>query len=272
MDIVGNVLGSVTPSANADDLKLERRNGVFGISTDPNAFARVKDAIERGERPRTVNVEALINYFAGAPRRTPREVGLDVEASPAPLNVGLHAFVIRISVDTAHAELPPGSTTPPVATDAHIDIELDPEAVVSHHRIGGESDLATFEPTLLKNVSATALYAVELRSNLPWRQRIATIKLHYRSVASGREQTLTRTVRASDFAHTWSETSRRHRLASLGAVWGETLKNAPGANDVARRAEELANQEPRDLRARELAALASASSRLQSSGPTGSGR
>ena len=71
----------------------------------------------------------------------------------------------------------------------------------------------------------------------------------------------------------------RHRLATLGAVWSETLRNTPGAlreadqvTDVARRAEELANQEPRDAKARELAMLASASSRLQSSGPTGSGR
>jgi outer membrane biosynthesis protein TonB len=271
--IVGGVVGSITPrSANAADFSLAARNEVFGISTDPHAFDRVKEAIERGERPHSVNVEGLINYFAGAPRHSPREVSLDVEASPAPLNVGAHTFVVRMTVDTARAELPYGASVPPVATDVRLDVELEPEAVVSHHRVGAESDLDSSEATLLKNVSATALFGVELRSNLPWRQRVATIRLHYRSVASGRQRTITRVVHASDFARSWPEASTRHRLASLGAVWGETLKNAPGANDVARRAEELANQEPKDLRARELAKLASASSRLQSSGPTGSGR
>jgi hypothetical protein len=274
--VVGGVVGGITdfisPPASAADLNLAPRNEVFGISTDPNAFARVKGAIEHGERPRNVNVEALINYFAGAPRRAPREVSLDVEASPAPLNAGPRGFIIRTTVDTARVDLAAGASVPPIATDAHLDVELDPDAVVSHYRIGYDASLSLSQPTLLKNVSATTLLEVELRPNLPWRQRVATVRLHYRSIASGHERTVTRVIRASDFAHGWPESSTRHRLASLGAVWGETLKNAPGANDVARQAEELANQAPKESRARELATLASASSRLQSSAPTGSGR
>lgn len=271
--LVGGVANSIgAPAAKAADINLAAKEEVFGISTDPNAFSRVKDAIEHGERPHNVDVEALVNYFAGLPRRSPREVSLDVEASPAPLNAGPHAFIIRTTIDTARAELAAGSSVPPVATDAQLEIELNPDAVVSHHRVGNDSASPVVEHTLLKNVSATALYAVELRPNLGWRQNVATVRLRYRSVESGEQRTLTRVVRASDFAHTWPAASRRHRLASLGAVWGETLRNAPGANDVAMRAEELANQEPKDSKARELATLASASSRLQSSGSTGSGR
>lgn len=278
--MVRGVVGGVISSARANDLDFAARNEVFGISVDADAFARVKNAIEHGERPRGVNVEALINYFAGPPEgRAPREVGLEVEASPAPVSAGPRAFIIRTTVDTARAELAPGASVPPIATNARMEIELDGNAVISHRRAGAGEALSGFEPTLLKNVSVTALYEVELRSNLSWRQPIATVRLHYRSAANGREKTITRVVHASDIARPWIDSSRRHRLASLGATWGETLKNAPGApreateaTVVARRAEELANQEPRDTRARELAVLASASSRLQSSAPTGSGR
>jgi hypothetical protein len=61
---------------------------------------------------------------------------------------------------------------------------------------------------------------------------------------------------------TWISASHRHRLASLGAVWGETLKGMAGANDVARRAEELASQAPEDAKARELADVANATKEL----------
>lgn len=271
--IAGGVLNEMMPSARAADFVRLRSDEVFGISVDSHAFPNVKDAIERGERPRAVNVEALINYFAGPPdHRAPREVGLEVEASPAPVSAGPRAFIIRTTIDTARQELPPGASPLPVATDARLEIELDGNAVVSHRRAGGGDELSGVESTLLKNVSVTAMFEVELRANLSWRQPIATVRLHYRSVASGKERTITRVVHASEIARPWSEASRRHRLATLGAIWSETLKNAPGATDVARRAEELANQEPRDVKARELAMLASASSRLQSSGPTGSGR
>ncbi|HEV8436031.1 MAG TPA: hypothetical protein VGR95_21665 [Thermoanaerobaculia bacterium] len=271
--VAGGSLGGIVPSARAADFLQAPRDHVFGISVAKDAFPTVKGAIERGERPNAVNVEALINYFAGPPEHgAPREVGLEVEASPAPVTAGPRTFIIRTTIDTARQELPPGSSPLPVATDADLDIQLDGNAVVSHRRAGGGDELSGVETTLLKNVSVTAMFEVELRANLPWRQPIATVRLHYRSVATGKERTITRIVHASDVARPWSEASRRHRLATLGAVWSETLKNAPGATDVARRAEELANQEPRDAKARELAMLASASSRLQSSGPTGSGR
>jgi len=274
--VVGGVIGGAgdfVRSARAADIPQTSRDELFGISVDGHAFANVKSSIERGERPQSVNVAALINYFAGPPdRHAPREVGLEVEASPAPVSAGPRVFIIRMTIDTARQDVPPNSSALPVATDARLEIDLDRDAVVSHRLAGSGDELSAAEPTLLKNSSVTGLYEVELRSNLPWRQPIATVRLHYRSVATGKEKTITRIVHASDVARPWVEASRRHRLASLGAIWGETLKNAPGATDVARRAEELANQEPRDAKARELAMLASASSRLQSSGPTGSGR
>jgi hypothetical protein len=69
---------------------------------------------------------------------------------------------------------------------------------------------------------------------------------------------ITKVVHGSDLARDWERASRRHRLASLGAVWSESLRGAGARQDVAKRAEELATQEPKDTRARELAKAATA--------------
>jgi hypothetical protein len=66
-------------------------------------------------------------------------------------------------------------------------------------------------------------------------------------------------VHGEDLAKSWSRSSRRHRLASLGAVWAESLKGTPAGSEVVRRAEELATQDPGDVHARELARAVSAS-------------
>ena len=111
--------------------------------------------------------------------------------------------------------------------------------------------------SLPNNTSVTGLYALELRPRLNAAQLVATVHLHY--TLNGKAQTLTRRVHGRDLARTWQSASRRHRLASLGAVWGETLKGAAAGFDVARRAEELVTQDPKDARAKELAAAANAS-------------
>src|SRR5206468_1147491 len=139
-------------------------------------------------------------------------------------------------------------------------------AVIAHHLVGGDGTLRqTIEPTLLKNTSVTALYDIALAPRGASWQRVATFRLKYRDVTDGKEHTLDRTLRRRDLAQTWIAASRRHRLASLGAVWGETLKGMAGANDVARRAEELAMQAPEDPKARELANAANATSQLHGS-------
>jgi len=83
------------------------------------------------------------------------------------------------------------------------------------------------------------------------------VRLHY--FDGKKPQTLAETVHGRDLATSWQRASRRHRLASLGALWGESLKTTTGGGDVARRAEELATQAPDDVRARELARAANAS-------------
>jgi hypothetical protein len=268
--------GSFMAEAKAADMAPLRRKteAVFGISVDQRAFERIKNAIERGEQPESdsIDVAALVNYFAGSARRETHDVRLEAEGSPAPVVSEPGRRMIRVTIDTATAELSPGASVPPVATDAHIDVEFDNAAVLAHHLVGGDGALpSTIESTLLKNTSVTALYDIVLAPRGTSWQRVAVFHLKYTSVRDGKEYTLERTLRRRDLEKSWIAATRRHRLASLGAVWGETLKGMAGANDVARRAEELAMQAPEDAKARELADVANATSQLHGSA-SGSGR
>lgn len=273
------VLGRATPDASSDivksaraaDLALEPPRALFGISVDPTAFDRVKQHIDQGERPTagSVDVAALVNYFAGSGRPPRHDLRLDVEASRAPLAPD-NTALLRFTIDTPSEAVPPGSSSPPVATRAELEIWLNSQAVAMHRLIGAEE--LKMQATLLKNTSVTGLVDLKLKPGVWQRTVIATLTLRYRSVADGKRHTITKDVRASDVSRTWSSASRRHRLATLGAVWGESLTAGAPGGDVAGTAEKLATEAPDDARARELAAAASASSRLQSSGPTGSGR
>jgi hypothetical protein len=252
---------SLVPGAYADALDLGASKSVFGISVDPGAFQRIKTTLEHGGRPAqgTVNVEALVNYFAGAPTYPPRSgVRLEVEASPLPVATkGDHA-VLRFTIDTPALDMEPGESIPPVARDAHVEVDFSGGAVSAFHRIGTAEPI-TAEPALLHNASVTALYDLELRPHLKSSQRVVTVRLLYRSVTDGREHKIERIIHGHDLAGDWTRATRRHRLASLGAVWGESLEGSWRSDDVARRAEELVSQNPKDPLARELAHAASAS-------------
>jgi len=252
---------SLVPYAFADELPLAPKS-VFGISVDPAVFRRIKTTIESGARPSpsSGDVEALVNYFAGAPaRRVKRGVRLEAEASPAPVDANGHRGILRLTIDTAAIAVPQRGSVPPIGTDARLEIEFNRDAVESYEAIGDNAALVS-ESALLHNLSVTGLYALELRTPLKAKQRVATIRLRYRSLPDGKQHTIVHELHGSDFAKPWAEASRRHRLASLGALWGESLRSSQGGTDVARRAEELASQAPNDERARELAEVAVASS------------
>jgi hypothetical protein len=250
------------------------RRSAFGISTDPTAFDRIRTAIEKGQRPdaAAVDIEALVNYFAGPPRRAPRHITLDVEGSLSPVQSSSREVIVRATIDTPHVSVRPDGGAAPVATNGRLEIEFDPAAVAAQTPAGEHTSSSATQPLLVEDTSVTALYHVRLQQTLSARQRVAVIRLHYRPAGGGAEKTITRVLRVSDLLHGWADASPRHRRASLGAVWGETLRGAANGNDVAMRAEELARQQPDDARARELATLSSASSRLRTSAPTGSGR
>jgi hypothetical protein len=250
--------------AGAAKMSTVRKDEVFGISIDPSAFQRIRETLENGQRPASssVDVEALVNYFAAAAASSPRRgMNLEVEASPAAIEADGDHAILRFTLDAAKPDAIPSGSVPPIAADARIEIEFDDDVVKRAHRVGGSSSLPS-EPVLFSGTSVTGLYALEMHPNLKATQTVATVRLHYKSIPEGRKHTITRKVRASDLPRNWSNASRRHRLASLGALWGETLKGTGtgGAVAVAQRAEELATQKPDDRLARDLAAAANASS------------
>lgn len=252
---------AVTPKAIAPSM--------FGISTDPVAMEIVRTAVQRGEDPPVVNVEAIVNYFASAADEPPRRMSLQVEGSPPPVMATPRTRVVRVTIDTPWSD---AADAPVAATEANLTISFDNHAVASQRLIGGTASLSASQRIVLKNASVTALYEIQLQPGLSNRQKVVTARLTYRDGSTGRDQALTAQLRVGDVDRAWLDASRRHRLATLGAIWGESLKGSLGGADVARRAEELANQEPRDRKAHELAELATASSRRRNSGPTGSGR
>ena len=246
---------AATFAVNGLDKKTEAKDSVFGISVNADVFNNIRATLERGERPAasSVNVEALVNYFAGPPENRPRRgVRLEVEASPAAIPAeGDHA-VLRFTLDTADAP----SSGSPFASNARIEVAINSAVVKRAQRIG-DSDPLAGESVLRYGTSVTGLYALEMKPGLRSTQLVATVRLHY--FDGGEPQTITKTVHGHDLAKSWQRASRRHRLASLGALWAESLKGTAKGTDVARRAEELATQAPDDVRARELARAASAS-------------
>ena len=234
---------------------------MFGISVDPQVFQRIKTVLENNQRPpaSSVNVDALVNYFAGQPPSRPRRgVRLEVEASPAAIEADGDHAILRFTIDAQDAAVPAGGSTPPVAADARVDVVFN-EQVVASARPVGDADPGGQESALLAGTSVTGLYAVELKPNLRSKQLVATVRLQYTSVSTGKQRTITREIHGHDLGKSWAKASPRHRRASLGALWAETLKGAASGTAVARRAEELATQNPKDPRARELAEAASAS-------------
>ncbi len=259
--VTANVPMSIVTEAHASKMTHDAAGEIFGISVDPAAFQRIRSRLERGDRPAasSVDVEALVNYFAATAGSAPRRgVRLEVEASPAAIEAAGDHAILRFTVDASRGDGLKGGSIPPLAADARIEVEFNDEVVNHATRIGGNEPFGP-QAAILAGTSVTALYDLELHPDLRSKQTVATVRLHYKSIPEGKDVTITRIVKASDLAKNWSRATRRHRLASLGALWAGTLKGTAGGSAVARRAEELATQKPDDLLARALAAAASAS-------------
>lgn len=247
--------------AHAADLSLAPPASVFGFSIDEGVFHRIKKTLENNQRPApaAVNVEAIINYFAGGPATRPRRgVKLEVEGSPSPVGrIGDGGF-LRFTIDT-----PVSASNLPVASDAKLEVDLN-RKVVESATPAGDSAATAPEAALRHNLSVTGLYQLTLAPNVRTTDRVATIRLTYTNVADGKRISIDKTVYVRDFTRIWTRASHRHRVAALGAVWAESLKGSSPAPDLVKRAEELVTQNPRDERAQELATAATASSKLPS--------
>ena len=183
---------------------------------------------------------------------------LEVEGSPSPVGTIGRGGFLRFTIDT-----PVSESRLPVASDAKLEINLNNKVVESATPVG-DSAIGAPESALRHNLSVTGLYQLTLRPNMRTTDRVATVRLTYTNVADGKRQSIDKAVYVRDFAKLWTRASRRHRVASLGAVWAESLKVSSPAPEVVKRAEELVTQNPRDERAQELATAATASSKLPS--------
>ena len=270
---VGRRSADLQKSRPAAEFGVAAPRKLFGLSIDPSEFGRLKRMIETGQKPAaaSVNIIALVNHFAGPAQPRRADVQLQVEGSRAPLAAQDGMVVIRYTIDTAriHAR---NRSMPTLGAAAALEIQLNKEVIGSYRILAGGTSLNATEQTLVPNVSATGLIEVRLKPDAAEWQNVPTIRLKYRSSKTGDEVVLVDSVNVRELHRSWLAASRRHRLATLGAVWGESLNGPPPAEDVARTAKELATEEPGDVRAKDLAAAATASSRLRSFGPTGSER
>ena len=187
------------------------------------------------------HIDSVVQHFAPPDTRPHRELRVDADASPEPMDT-THD-VIRVSIDA------PAGENAPVASDAKLEIEFDPEAVVSHRAIVGGASAS--ERVIVTNASATLLFDVELAPNLSRRQRIATVRVTWRSVVNGKEQVIERVIHRRDIASTWDSASARTKLASLAAAWAEAARNGGPTDEIARRAREAGFDELADVASRQ---------------------
>ncbi|MGZ8867082.1 MAG: hypothetical protein ACXW2P_01980 [Thermoanaerobaculia bacterium] len=230
----------------------------FGISTDPSAVAKLKESIKRGDvPPKNVDVAAVVNHFAGAPADVVGAVRLQVEASQAPLKTDGTA-IIRYTIDT-----------PENLNAAVVSIVLEKGLIARHRTIGGvRADKAA--GSLGAGQSATGLVELKVKPDIRADQLVARVILSYQAPATKQRVVVTSDVRAEHLTHGWAMASRRHRLATLSAAWGESLTSEQVLDGLVGTAAQLAKEAPEDPLAKELAAV-TASSRPRSSSPTGSG-
>jgi hypothetical protein len=259
---VGAVSGSAARITSAAETSRQERKSVepsltakarvLGISVDPNAFATVREAVERGDiTPRDgIDVSAIVNYFAGKAAKAPSDgLRLEVELSALPSQTPRDRVLLRFSVDTPKRGARAAET---VAHNVSVSIDFNEQVVSASRRIGGESSIP-MEAELRPNVAVTALYELDLKSPAASSQRVATLRLRWQEEAGGPFESFERTVLVRDLTAQWANATRRHRLASLSALWSEGLAARKNVPELAKKAEELATQAPQDRRARELA-------------------
>jgi hypothetical protein len=237
-------LTASAPKVEEQSMNVAQNVAPFGISTDPQAFARVKTILESGRKPQSevVDVAALVNYFAAGPERWPREVQMTVEASRAPLAAD-GASMIRFTIDSS------------IAVQVRLTVDINEKAMSSHRFLSGERLAQQIDERMQPRQSVTGLIEIQPLPRLSASYRVATFTLQYLS-PEGQPRHLTGTIRVRDLERAWSAASRRHRLATLGALWSESLRASSPSAAIARMASELAGEQPGDTRASDLATAA----------------
>lgn len=168
-----------------------------------------------------------------------------------------------------------------VARDARVQVELDPDVVERYRLLGYENRDVPDERFRDDTVDAgevgaghgvTALYEVKLRPEAAGDATAATLRLRYRSAATGEVEELELPVTAGELRRPWEEAPSSLRLASVAAELAEILRGSYWAKDgdldeLFRRAQAVSAQRPGDVRAAELAALVGRAAELRQAQP-----
>jgi Ca-activated chloride channel family protein len=129
-----------------------------------------------------------------------------------------------------------------VAKEAKAQVEFDPRSVVRWRLLGYENrDVADRDfrndridaGELGAGHQATALYEVRLRDGASGADRIATLRLRWKSVAEKRVLEESRELRAHDLDRSWEGASANLRQAALAAAFAEKLKETAAGDDLA---------------------------------------
>jgi Ca-activated chloride channel family protein len=166
-----------------------------------------------------------------------------------------------------------------LAREAKAQVEFHPEAVARYRLIGYENRDIPDERFRDDSVDAgeigmghavTALYEVKLQPHVRRNELLATLRLRYEQVESGRVVEISAPLHAGDLAPSWERSSRAMKLGSLVAEWGEILKGSywarqGDASEVARRLHRLVSRDyPGDREKAELVELVERAARLES--------
>jgi len=168
-----------------------------------------------------------------------------------------------------------------IASDAKVQVEFNPAAVSRYRLIGYENRDIADERFRDDTVDAgeigaghavTALYEIKLHGGVGRRQRLATLRLRYRSKATDGIIETAIDLSKKNLALSWEQSTTSVRLSSLAAEFAEILKGSYWAKDsdldeLYRRLRPVADELAGDEEVQDLLHLVDQARRLSSRRP-----
>jgi hypothetical protein len=277
--VTGGTLGRAASEAFADTE--DARRSTFRLDAGSASYDAVRRFLLDGRLPpaEAVRVEELVNAFdyGDAPPRD-GDFALRLEGAPSPWASGERYYLLRVAV-TAR---PPRTeaervASAPVAQQVRAQVEFDPRSVARWRLLGYESqvvaehrfrDERTGGGAIAGGHTATAVYELRLQPQAAPGAAVALLRLRWLPAGATRFAEAEQVLRASELVPYWEAASRGFRLATTVARFGEVLQGShwvvgEDLVELARRAEAVAADWPRQERVRELARLVATAAELQ---------
>jgi Ca-activated chloride channel family protein len=164
-----------------------------------------------------------------------------------------------------------------IASDAKVQVEFNPKVVSRYRLIGYENRDIADERFRDDTVDAgeigaghavTALYEIKLHEGAARRQRLATLRLRYRSKATDRIVETAIDLSSKNLSQSWESSAISVQLSSLAAEFAEILKGSYWAKDadldeLYRRLRPVADELVRDEEVQDLLYLVDRARSLQ---------